>query len=158
MWVPRTVSAILKYPIEGKAGWNCPLQQHHMVLSAKGRTHTLVRPLRGLRGTSNSRTVRPSRYPPMASAASAASKLPGMAPRPKKSEKRLLGPLPPGHGSKAKIRNRSEHPIQSPTQIGSKMGGEFTYPKMVTLVLTHCHLRQTPGRSRTAFSLPCESG
>ena len=26
------------------------------------------------------------------------------------------------------------------TQIGSKMGGEFTYPKMVTLGLTHCHL------------------
>ena len=31
----------------------------------------------------------------------------------------------------------SEHP--NPTaKIGSKMGGEFTYPKMVPLVLTHC--------------------
>ena len=29
--------------------------------------------------------------------------------------------------------------IPIPTKIGSKMGGEFTYPRMVPLVLTHSH-------------------
>ena len=33
----------------------------------------------------------------------------------------------------------SEHPNPT-TKIGSKMGGEFTYPKMVPLVLTHSHM------------------
>ena len=30
--------------------------------------------------------------------------------------------------------------IPIPPKLGSKMGGEFTYPKMVPLVLTHSHL------------------
>ena len=33
----------------------------------------------------------------------------------------------------------SEHPIQSPLKQ-TKLGGEFTYPKVVPLVLTHSHL------------------
>ena len=33
----------------------------------------------------------------------------------------------------------SEHPNPT-TKIGSKMGGELTYPKMVPLILNHCHL------------------
>ena len=46
-----------------------------------------------------------------------------------------------GHGSKSN-RTPSEHP--NPTiKIGSKMGGEFTYPKMVPLVLTHSHVTKT---------------
>ena len=32
--------------------------------------------------------------------------------------------------------------IPIPTKIGSKMGGEFTYPKMVPLVLTHSHIKK----------------
>ena len=39
-------------------------------------------------------------------------------------------------GQKPKFRSSSEHPIQT-TKMGSKMGGEFTYPEMVSLVLTH---------------------
>ena len=30
--------------------------------------------------------------------------------------------------------------IPIPTKIGSKMGGEFTYPKTLPLVLTHSHM------------------
>ena len=33
-------------------------------------------------------------------------------------------------------------PTVNPTKIGSKMGGEFTHPKMVPLVLTHSHIAQ----------------
>ena len=49
--------------------------------------------------------------------------------------------LPFAHGSKSKSFGPSEHPIQIPAKIGSKMGGEFTFPKMVPLVLTHSHLQ-----------------
>ena len=38
-----------------------------------------------------------------------------------------------------KDRTPSEHPNPT-TKIGSKMGGEFPYPKMVPLVLTHSHV------------------
>ena len=40
-------------------------------------------------------------------------------------------------GSKSRLPP-SEHP--NPPKIGSKMGGEFTYPKMAPLVLTHSHM------------------
>ena len=41
--------------------------------------------------------------------------------------------------STSKARTPSERdPISS--KIGSKMGGELTYPKMVPLVLTHSHV------------------
>ena len=36
-------------------------------------------------------------------------------------------------------RTPSEHPNPT-TKIGCKMGGEFTYPKMVPLVLTHSQM------------------
>ena len=36
-----------------------------------------------------------------------------------------------GCGGQNPDRAPSEHPIQSPSKIGSKMGGEFAYPKMV---------------------------
>ena len=36
-------------------------------------------------------------------------------------------------------RTPSEHPIQSPLKL-TKLGGEFTYPEMVPLVLTHGHV------------------
>ena len=46
----------------------------------------------------------------------------------------------------------SEHP--NPTsKIGSKMGGEFTYPKMVPLVLTHSHMCTALAKQRTLHSL-----
>ena len=35
-------------------------------------------------------------------------------------------------------RTPSEH--HNPTKVGSKMGGEFTYPKTAPLVLTHSQL------------------
>ena len=41
-------------------------------------------------------------------------------------------------GQNPKFRTPSEHPDPT-TKIGSNMGGEFTYPKMVPLVLTHDH-------------------
>ena len=44
--------------------------------------------------------------------------------------------LQTGRGSKP----RSEHPNPT-TKIGSKMGGEFNYPKMVPLVLTDSQLQ-----------------
>ena len=36
--------------------------------------------------------------------------------------------------------NRPSKHQPIPTKIGSKIGGEFTYPKMVPLVLTHGHM------------------
>ena len=53
----------------------------------------------------------------------------------------------------------SEHPNPT-TKIGSKMGGEFTYPKMAPLVLTHSHilrwdiwgLLEFPGPGRGSMS------
>ena len=49
-----------------------------------------------------------------------------------------------GHGPKPKARTVREHPNPT-TKIGSKMGGEFTYPKMVPLVLTHSQIIPIPG-------------
>ena len=63
-----------------------------------------------------------------------------------------LKPKPYGHMAMGQKPNRtpSEHPNPT-TKIGSKMGGEFTYPRMVPLVLTHSHiLNQRAHRIRQA--------
>ena len=43
--------------------------------------------------------------------------------------------------------------IPIPSNIGSKMGGEFTYPKMVPLVLTHSHIKIIPVWPRSGMAL-----
>ena len=49
-------------------------------------------------------------------------------------------------------RGPSEHPNPT-TKIGSKMGAEFTYPKMVPLVLTHSHIRKNLIQSSTTMHI-----
>ena len=47
----------------------------------------------------------------------------------------------------------SEHPNPT-TKIGSKMGGEFTYPKLVPLVLTHNQIEPSDGQASKSRSQP----
>ena len=70
----------------------------------------------------------------------------------------LLGPRRAPRGPKRPNSGEfapSEHPM---SKIGSNMGGEFTYPKMVPLVLTHSHRKGgRPIRPGSNMGVACEA-
>ena len=55
------------------------------------------------------------------------------------------------HGSKSKARTEKASDSMR-GKIGSKMGGEFTYPKMVPLVLAHSYMFLSENTSRSPSS------
>ena len=61
--------------------------------------------------------------------------------RPNGSRKKYIICFTGQYGDRSKPKSCPQWTSDSiPTKVGSKMGGEFTYPKMVPLVLNHCHM------------------
>ena len=75
----------------------------------------------------------------------------GRSLRPRGCLSQALGCLSYGHGSKSRLAPSEHQPI--PTKMGSKMGGEFTCPKMVPLVLTHSHICLSQALSQPSLAL-----